>query len=125
MQSPEEDAFWTFISLMDTHLRSYFSSTAIQLEVDGSLFGKALESNEPALAKKVFVDMALSPVTICRPWYVLSYALAEIVADAIPTGSLRCLWTSSRPSTFIASGTFSCLKVNIIVSPPFLVSFAT
>lgn len=73
MQSPEEDAFWTFISLMDTHLRPYFSSSAIQLEVDGSLFGRALEANEPALVKKVFIDMALSPVMICRPWYVSFY----------------------------------------------------
>ena len=70
LQSPEEDAFWTFISLMDTHLRPYFSTNSVQLEVDGSLFGKALEANDVAAAKKVFGDMAIAPVVVCREWYV-------------------------------------------------------
>ena len=34
LQSPEEDAFWTFVSLMDSHLRPYFSNNSVQLEVD-------------------------------------------------------------------------------------------
>ncbi|KAL6305747.1 RabGAP/TBC [Sparassis latifolia] len=67
--SPEEDAFWTFISLMDTHLRPYFSSNAIQLDVDAALFGKAVEANDSALAKKIFLDMAVSPISVCRPWF--------------------------------------------------------
>ncbi|KAH8980184.1 rab-GTPase-TBC domain-containing protein [Lactarius akahatsu] len=44
LQSPEEDAFWIFISLMDTHLRPYFSSNSVQLDIDASLFAKAVES---------------------------------------------------------------------------------
>lgn len=70
LQSPEEDAFWTFVSLMDTHIRSYFSASPAQMEVDATLFGKAVESNDAALAKKVFVDMDIPPASLCRPWYV-------------------------------------------------------
>lgn len=68
--SPEEDAFWTFISLMDTHIRPYFSSNAVQLEVDAILFGKAAEAHDSIAAKRVFVDMAIHPVQLCRSWYV-------------------------------------------------------
>ena len=68
LQSPEEDAFWTFISLMDSHLRPYFSKSSVQLEVDATLFAKALESNDAASAKKLFGSMAISPVVVCRAW---------------------------------------------------------
>ncbi|EIW51902.1 RabGAP/TBC [Trametes versicolor FP-101664 SS1] len=73
LQSPEEDAFWTFISLMDSHLRPYFS-TSVQLEVDASLFARALEANDPASAKKVFGDMAIPPAAVCRPWFMAVFA---------------------------------------------------
>ena len=68
LQSPEEDAFWTFISLMDTHLRPYFSNSSVQLEVDATLFARALEANDPASAKKVFGDMGIAPIDVCRVW---------------------------------------------------------
>jgi hypothetical protein len=70
LQSPEEDAFWIFISLMDSHLRPYFSSNAVQLDIDASLFAKALETVNPSIAKKLFVDMAIAPIRVCRPWSV-------------------------------------------------------
>jgi len=55
---------------MDTHLRPYFSSNTTQLEVDAALFSRALESNDAQVAKKVLVDMGISPVSVCYPWYV-------------------------------------------------------
>jgi TBC1 domain family member 10 len=70
LQSPEEDAFWIFISLMDSHLRPYFSSNSVQLDIDASLFAKALETVNPSIAKKLFVDMAVAPIRVCRPWSV-------------------------------------------------------
>jgi hypothetical protein len=68
-QGPEEDAFWTFASVLDSHLRPYFSANPLQLEVDSALFSKALEVNDPALVKKLFVQLQLSPAAICKPWY--------------------------------------------------------
>ncbi len=68
LQSPEEDAFWIFISLMDTHLRPYFSSNSVQLDIDASLFAKAMESIHPPIAKRLFVDMGIAPIRVCRPW---------------------------------------------------------
>lgn len=70
LQSPEEDAFWTFVSLMDTHLRSYFSPSQAQMEIDATLFGKAVEMNDAAVAKKIFVEMDIPPASLCRPWSV-------------------------------------------------------
>jgi hypothetical protein len=70
LQSPEEDAFWIFISLMDSHLRPYFSSNAVQLDIDASLFAKAMETIDPSIAKKLFVEMGIAPIRICRPWSV-------------------------------------------------------
>ena len=70
LQSPEEDAFWIFVSLMDSHLRPYFSSNAAQLDIDASLFAKAVETVDPSIAKKLFVDMAIAPIRVCRPWSV-------------------------------------------------------
>lgn len=69
-QAPEEDAFWIFISMMDAYLRPYFASNAVQMEVDASLFAKAVEANDAAIAKKIFVDMGIHPAQICRAWYV-------------------------------------------------------
>lgn len=66
--APEEDAFWTFVSIMDTYLRSYFSSNNTQLEVDSALFARALEANDTQVSKKVLIDMSMPPNKICHPW---------------------------------------------------------
>ena len=69
-QSPEEDAFWIFISMMDSYLRPYFSLSLAQSDFDATLFARALEVNDAPLAKRIFVDMSIPPSTICRQWYV-------------------------------------------------------
>lgn len=56
MHSPEEDAFWTFVALMDRHLRGYCAVNSLQMETDSVFFAKALESNEPQVAAKLFVS---------------------------------------------------------------------
>ncbi|KII83924.1 hypothetical protein PLICRDRAFT_118717 [Plicaturopsis crispa FD-325 SS-3] len=84
--SPEEDAFWIFVSLMDAFLRPYFSLNTTQMEVDGALFCKAVENNDAAVAKKIFVDMGMSPVTVCRPWFT------NLFAESLPTEYLLRVW---------------------------------
>ena len=71
MLAPEEDAFWIFVSIMDTHLRPYFSSSTTQLEVDAALFSRALDSIDPAVGKKLFTDLSINPSIICRRWLVI------------------------------------------------------
>jgi len=83
LMSPEEDAFWIFVSLMDTHLRSYFFVNAVQMDIDAALFSKALEVNDPRMARKVYVDMGMSPVAICRPWCVKNWNVRSLEADDI------------------------------------------
>lgn len=56
LQSPEEDAFWTFLALMDNHLRGYFAVNSKQMAVDARLLQKAIETADPALAKKLYVS---------------------------------------------------------------------
>ncbi|KAI0935551.1 hypothetical protein AcV5_003953 [Taiwanofungus camphoratus] len=104
IQSPEEDAFWTFISLMDTHIRPYFSLNGVQLEVDASLFAKAAESNDAILAKKIFVDMAISPMSICRPWFT------SIFADSLPPEHLHRVW-----DVFLFEGVPFLLRVGLAI----------
>jgi TBC1 domain family member 10 len=68
MLCPEEDAFWILVSMMDAHLRPYFSSNVGQVEVDASLFSKALETLDPPLSRKIFFDLGVDPSAMCKPW---------------------------------------------------------
>lgn len=68
--SPEEDAFWIFTSMMDAHLRPYFSANTIQLDVDAALLSKAIEANDPGVFKKLYVTLGITPVTIAKPLFV-------------------------------------------------------
>ncbi|KAI0070101.1 RabGAP/TBC [Panus rudis PR-1116 ss-1] len=107
--SPEEDAFWTLISLMNTHLRSYFAINTVQLDVDATLFGKAVEANDAAVAKKVFVDMTIHPINLCRSWFT------TLFVDVLPVEYLYRVWDLFlfEGVTFlfrIGISIFSCLK---------------
>ena len=81
--APEEDAFWIFISIMDSHIRPYFSAATTQMEVDSALFSRTLESNDNQVARKLLVDMGISPLTICQPWYMLIGALLITVLQVL------------------------------------------
>lgn len=70
LQAPEEDAFWTFVSMMDAHLRPWFSAGSSQVEVDAGLFARAVEGVDPTLAKRLFGDLDIPSVSLVRPWYV-------------------------------------------------------
>ncbi|KAJ7460992.1 rab-GTPase-TBC domain-containing protein [Mycena galericulata] len=84
--SPEEDAFWIFVSIMDSYLRPYFASNTTQLEVDAALFSRALESTDAQVAKKVLLDMSVNPVDLCRPWF------STLFVDALPLDYLNRVW---------------------------------
>lgn len=83
---PEENTFWVFISIMDSLLRPYFSNITTQLEVDSELFGRALDVNDPQLAKKLLVDLGISTVSICRPWF------SSLFTSALPVDILSRCW---------------------------------
>lgn len=56
LQAPDEDAFWIFVAVMDSHLRGYYHVTNTgQFEIDASLFQSLVESVEPELAQILFV----------------------------------------------------------------------
>ncbi|KAF9499150.1 RabGAP/TBC [Pleurotus eryngii] len=84
--APEEDGFWTFVSLMDSYLRPYFSSSSSQMEVDAMLFSRALEANDPQVAKKVLTTMSINPTTICFPWFT------SLFVNVIPSSYVQRVW---------------------------------
>ncbi|KAJ7063506.1 rab-GTPase-TBC domain-containing protein, partial [Mycena amicta] len=84
--SPEEDAFWIFVSVMDSFLRPYFSSSTTQLEVDAALFSRALEANDPQVGKRVLTELGINPVDLCRPWF------STLFCDALPLEYLNRIW---------------------------------
>ncbi|KAI6129346.1 RabGAP TBC [Pisolithus croceorrhizus] len=84
--APEEDAFWIFASVMDAHLRSYFSTSTIQIEVDAALLSKAVEFNDPALHKKLYVSLQMAPASITRPWF------SSLFVGTLPVDHLHRIW---------------------------------
>ncbi|KAJ7836619.1 rab-GTPase-TBC domain-containing protein, partial [Mycena leptocephala] len=84
--SPEEDAFWILVSIMNSYLRPYFSFNTTQLEVDAVLFSRTLEANDARVAKKVLTDMSINPVDLCRPWF------STLFVDALPHDYLNRVW---------------------------------
>ncbi|KAF8681208.1 hypothetical protein RHS04_03261 [Rhizoctonia solani] len=73
MHSPEEDAFWTFVALMDKYLRGYCAVNSLQMEADSVFFAKTLESNDPQLATKLFRDLGLLAGDFCKPWILSGF----------------------------------------------------
>jgi len=111
--SPEEDAFWIFVSIMDSYLRPYFSSNTTQLEVDAALFSRALESNDAQVAKKVLLDMSINPVDLCRPWF------STLFVDALPLDYLNRVWDlflyEGVPFLFrVALALFHCCRRRVL-----------
>ncbi|KAG6334531.1 hypothetical protein ID866_4565 [Astraeus odoratus] len=84
--APEEDAFWIFASMMDAHLRPYFSSSTIQMEVDAALFSKAIETNDSVLSKKLYVTLQIGPVDVIRPWF------SNLFVGTLPIDHLHRIW---------------------------------
>ncbi|KAH8111169.1 RabGAP/TBC [Phellopilus nigrolimitatus] len=86
LQSPEEDAFWTFVAMMGLHLRTYFSSKSVQMEADAMVFGKAVEAFNPQIAKKLFVEMSIPPLELCRTWF------SSLFATTLPQEYVNRIW---------------------------------
>ncbi|KAM6488776.1 Rab-GTPase-TBC domain containing protein [Amanita muscaria] len=86
LQGPEEEVFWIFVSLMDSHLRPYFSINSIQLEVDATLFSRALEANDSQVAKKMLMELSIAPEVICSSWFT------SVFVDTLPLQYVNRVW---------------------------------
>ncbi|KIJ15825.1 hypothetical protein PAXINDRAFT_76480 [Paxillus involutus ATCC 200175] len=103
--APEEDAFWIFASMMDAHLRPYFSTNTNQVEVDASLFSKALEVNDPVLAKKLYVQLSITPASITWPWF------SALFVGTLPTEYLHRVW-----DIFLYDGMSYLFRIGLVVT---------
>jgi hypothetical protein len=110
--SPEEDAFWIFASMMDAHLRPYFSANTIQLEVDAALLSRAIEANDPAVCKKLYVTLSIPPSAIAKSWFVSIYTcgipcflilhrFSTLFVGTLPVDYLHRIW-----DVFLYEGTW-------------------
>lgn len=87
LQAPDEDAFWIFVALMDSHLRGYYATVSTgQFEIDASLFQNLVESVEPELANQLFNELRLRSVDICGTWFCCLFA------GIIPPDHLHRVW---------------------------------
>ncbi|KAF8627921.1 hypothetical protein AX15_004171 [Amanita polypyramis BW_CC] len=86
LQGPEEEVFWIFISLMDSYLRPYFSTNSIQLEVDATLFSRALENNDAQVARRILMDKGIPPEVICGDWFT------SVFVTSLPTDYVNRVW---------------------------------
>ncbi|KZO92107.1 RabGAP/TBC [Calocera viscosa TUFC12733] len=84
--SPEEDAFWTFVAVMDNQIRLYFTPNPIQLDIDGQLFAKAVEWTDAPLAKLLFEQCGVSPNLLCKAWF------ASVFCSVLPTAHVQRVW---------------------------------
>ena len=112
---------------MDSHLRPYFSSNAMQLDIDASLFAKAMETNNPTIAKKLFIDMGITPIRICRPWSVFprEFRVAQahltfvccrfssLFVEALPTDYFQRVW-----DIFLSEGVYNLLPLYLTPTRP-------
>ena len=72
LQAPDEDAFWMFVAIMDSHLRGYYQlNSQGQLDIDSNLFKSVVQAADPELAQRLFEDYGVRPIDICGPWCVL------------------------------------------------------
>lgn len=72
LQAPDEDAFWMFVAIMDSHLRGYYQiNSHTQIEIDSNLFRWLVQATDPELAQRLFEDYSIRPIDICGPWCVL------------------------------------------------------
>src|ERR1700761_8229833 len=97
LHSPEEDAFWILVSLVDTHMRPYYTPNCAQLDADASLFGKAVETMDPQMSRKLFVDMGLRPIDMCRVWYVYGHRSLRFFSFDLKV-PISLLWNSPHPT---------------------------
>jgi len=71
LQSPEEDAFWIFLAMMDSYLRPYFSPISTQMSVDTNLFVKTIEASDSQLVTRVFAELNVRANDLCAVWCVI------------------------------------------------------
>lgn len=86
LQSPEEDAFWTFLAMMDSYLRPYFMPTSAQMSVDTNLFIKTAETWDSQLATRVFAELNVRPAELCGIWF------SSVFAGTLPLPHLHRVW---------------------------------
>jgi len=104
LQAPEEDAFWIFIAVMDMHMRPYFTPKSAQMGVDASIFSKAVEGLDQLLARKVFTEMGIRPISICGPWFSSLFGLV------LPPEHLTRVW-----DIFLYEGPAFLFRVGIVL----------
>ena len=123
--APEEDAFWIFVSIMDSHLRPYFSTTTVQMDIDANLFSRIVEQNDGRLAKKIYIDFGIEPRDVCTVWLVFVLVFPLYHSLIILLGSLLSSLARCHLTMSIVSGMRSSSKVSQGLYPDDEIFFLT
>ncbi|KAH8091434.1 rab-GTPase-TBC domain-containing protein [Cristinia sonorae] len=109
LRSPDQEnrACATFGSIMDTHLRPYFSVQSAHTKVEeiSEMVATLLQRKDLALTKKLFITSGVAPVELCRPWF------SNWFVDVLPEEHLLRVWDLALyyGVSFFASTAFTLL----------------
>ena len=100
----------------DVYLRTYFWTNTIQIEIDASLFSKALEAIDPVLTKKLYVQLSIaqaaSPSHGCGEYFFHQRWCCAVSRLSCRSGSPRCSSEAFPSTTCTECGIYLCMMVS-------------
>ncbi|KAH8103494.1 rab-GTPase-TBC domain-containing protein [Cristinia sonorae] len=82
----EEDAFWLFVSLMNTHMRPFFSDNADDFKTHAAYIESYMLEKHDLLMGAIRETLVNSPLALCRAWF------PHMFVDILPIGHLLRVW---------------------------------
>ncbi|KAH8091426.1 rab-GTPase-TBC domain-containing protein [Cristinia sonorae] len=84
--SNAEHSFAVFHWLTQIHIRPYLCGGDSQIERDAAQIKTSLQSNDPNLAKVLFVDLSICPLALCRAW------IPRAFVNVLPDDNVARVW---------------------------------
>ncbi|KAH8091834.1 rab-GTPase-TBC domain-containing protein, partial [Cristinia sonorae] len=89
LQSPasEEEAFWTFASIIETYIRPHLSEErSLWLDQNTARVVTHLDGNHPELSSRLFDVLEISPSLLLRTWFT------HLFVDVLPFQHVLRIW---------------------------------
>ncbi|KAA0201089.1 putative tbc1 domain family member, partial [Fasciolopsis buskii] len=66
---PEEEAFWTFLSICDQYMQNYFNPDLIRVKIELKLFMSLLKKYRPEISKHLAIH-TVEPIYFATDWFM-------------------------------------------------------